>query len=138
MIISAWPGPKGEIIEARNGRVHKFCSTTDMFSWLLQPENQQARLAVYVHDMSASHWDQPNDEHLIDARQAVYVLGSEKMGMGPTLASFASEQAAEQFRQQHGGEVLHFADINLDVLQRITRMGLDYMQDGSQHSHSLH
>lgn len=126
MIITHWPGPKGEVINAKSGDVLKFCATTDMFSWLLQPENKHLKAAVYVHDMSASHWDKPNDDHLIDARSAWYVMGSDKMGMGPTLASFATQRAAHEFSQKHGGDVLAWSDITVDTLRAITRLGIEH------------
>lgn len=143
MIIQNWPGPKGEVINAKSGEVLKFCATTDMFSWVLQPENRNLNAAIYVHDMSENHWDKPNDEHLIDARTAWYVIGSDQMGMGPTLASFGSEQAAQAFVQQHGGEVLTWSDITIDTLQKITRLGIMHMEsqmpedmpEHSEHSH---
>lgn len=128
MIIQNWPGPKGEVINAKSGEVLKFCATTDMFSWVLQPENRNLNAAIYVHDMSQSHWDKPNDEHLIDARKAWYVMGSKKMGMGPTFASFASEQAAQAFSEEQGGEVLAWSDITIDTLQKITHLGIEYME----------
>lgn len=36
--------------------------------------------------MAETQWDHPEDTHLIDARKAWYVMGSNLMGaMGPTL-----------------------------------------------------
>lgn len=144
MIIQAWPGPKGEAIDAKTGQVMKFCSTTDMFSWLLQPENIHSDTAVYVHDMAQSHWDKPNDEYLIDARSAWYVQGSNKMGMGPTLATFATEQAAQEFADKEGGKVLAFADINEQVLREITMEAHEHILKkseavhGADNSHNQH
>lgn len=144
MIISEWPGPKGEVLEAKSGQIHKFCSTTDMFSWVLQPENQRLKTAIYVHDMSQSHWDKPDDEHLIDARTAYYVTGSKKMGMGPTLATFASQQAAQEFAQKEGGKVLAFAEINESVLREIAMQAHEHIQQHNEqiqqdvHGHHAH
>lgn len=143
MIIQEWPGPKGEVINAKTGQVLKFCSTADMFSWVLQPENKNLKAAIYVHDMTQNHWDKPNDEHLIDARTAWYVMGSDKMGMGPTFATFATEQAAQEFTQKHGGEVLAWDDITIDTLRAITRLGIEYYmqhddQPGVEHEHEQH
>src|SRR5690554_6908592 len=88
MLITEWPGAKGQSINQQNGQTHKFCSTVDMFSWLLQPENKTLQAKIYVHDMAKTHWEQPEDEHLTDARTAWYVMGSDLQGaMGPSLAS---------------------------------------------------
>lgn len=137
MIIQEWPGPKGEIIEAKSGQVMKFCATTDMFSWLLQPENKNLNMAVYVHDMTQSHWDKPDDEHLIDARTAWYVQGSKKMGMGPTLATFATEEAAQGFAEKEGGKVLAFNDINESVLREITLQAHEHILQQNEAVHGV-
>ena len=117
MAITRFPGPKGEAITAREEQVRKFCSTRDMFSWVLQPENVNRDHTLYVHDMAETEWVEPADTALIDAREAFYVVGSERTGaMGPTLASFAEASAAEAFAAEFGGEVVPFADITLDHL----------------------
>ncbi len=117
MAITRFPGPKGEAITAREEQVRKFCSTRDMFSWVLQPENVNRDHVLYVHDMAETEWEEPADTALIDAREAFYVVGSERTGaMGPTLASFAEASAAEAFAAEFGGEVVPFADITLEHL----------------------
>lgn len=112
MIIADFPGPKGQAVE-RDG-VKKFCSTAEMFSWWLQPENRILQARLYVHDMGRSHWDQPDDEHLIDATQAWYVSGTPLQGaMGASLASFADKQAAEALAAQHeSARVMAFDEID--------------------------
>src|SRR5690554_7359072 len=74
MVVMDFPGPKGQAV-ARDG-VRKFCSTAEMLSWWLQPENRILQLRLYVHDMGRSHWDQPDDAYLVDATQAWYVTGT--------------------------------------------------------------
>lgn len=125
MIISNWPGPKGEVLTGSD-EVYKFCSTVDMLSWWLQPEHSNQAADIYVHDMTESTWATPADEHLIDAKQAWYVAGSTQMGMGPTLASFSSQQAAVDFSEQYQGDVLAWADIDLEVLQKVMHAGHSY------------
>lgn len=140
MLITEWPGAKGESINTQNGETHKFCSTVDMFSWLLQPENKTLQAKIYVHDMSKTHWDQPEDEHLMDAREAWYVHGSKLLGaMGPSLASFSDRAAAEQLVAEQGGRILSFDEINLDVLQEISRAGHEHAAEmGEQMHHQAH
>ncbi|MFE8071801.1 nitrous oxide reductase accessory protein NosL [Marinobacteraceae bacterium S3BR75-40.1] len=119
MIIERFPGPKGETISADGKTTHKFCSTRDLMSWLLQPENRDRPMTVYVHDMAKVPWEKTGNQHLIDARKAWYVAGSSRKGaMGPTLASFASKADAEAFAQEYGGEVLAFDAISLDTLRQ--------------------
>ncbi len=114
MVISQFPGPKGEIYDKRSESFQKFCSTKELFSWYLQPENKYNTAEIFVHDMSKSGWLKPDDGHLINAKKAWYVTGSKLTGsMGATLASFATKQQAENFSVKNGGRVLKFAQINL-------------------------
>jgi len=118
MIIIGFPGPKGEAFVRHNDRALKFCSTRDLFAWLLQPDVSGRVEAVYVHDMAKTSWENPQPEALIDAHGAWYVIGSRRKGaMGSTLASFGEKQAAEQFAKEFGGKVVAFDDITLQMLQ---------------------
>lgn len=117
MVVTRFPGPKGESISGKEERVRKFCSTRDMFSWALQPENVKRDHTLYVHDMAETEWEHPDDTALIDAREAWFVVGSERTGaMGPTLASFADQADAEVFIEEHGGEVVAFSDVTMEHL----------------------
>ncbi|CAI8775890.1 Copper-binding lipoprotein NosL [Pseudomonas sp. IT-P12] len=117
MIIEGFPGPKGEVVE-RSG-VKKFCSTAEMIGWWLQPENQHGDARLYVHDMGRSPWDKPDDAHLIDARDAFYVVGTRLKGaMGVVLASFSSKHMADRLAEEQGGRVLRFSEIDQSVLQQ--------------------
>lgn len=117
MVITNFPGPKGEAITEKDQHVRKFCSTRDMFAWMLQPENVDRDHTLYVHDMAQTDWQSPDDIALIDAREAFYVVGSERTGaMGPTLASFATESSAHEFKKEYGGQVLKYSEITLDHL----------------------
>src|SRR3546814_4849150 len=64
MVITDFPGPKGAAATASG--VKKFCSPAEMLGWWLQPENHRADVQLYVHDMGRSHWNIPDDAHLID------------------------------------------------------------------------
>lgn len=117
MVVMDFPGPKGQAVERND--VKKFCSTAEMLSWWLQPENRILDARLYVHDMGQSEWDHPDDAHLIDARQAWYVSGTPLRGaMGASLASFADKAAAEALAAQHNGTVLHFDEIDQEFLQQ--------------------
>lgn len=136
MIIADFPGPKGQAV-GRN-EVKKFCSTAEMLSWWLQPENRILDARLYVHDMGQSHWDQPDDNHLIDAREAWYVSGTPLKGaMGASLASFADKEAAEALAAEHNGTVLQFDEIDQEFLQQAAAAQhgdlREMMQEGDMH-----
>jgi copper chaperone NosL len=105
------------------GGIKKFCSTAEMLGWWLQPENHHGDAKLYVHDMGRSTWNTPDDSHLIDAKNAFYVIGSGLKGaMGVVLASFSNQQAAEKLAADSGGRVLRFSDIDLALLQQQSAM----------------
>ncbi len=120
MLITHFDGPKGEIFRKEQGdTVFKFCSTRDMFSYYLDPENNRNVSQILVHDMSKMPWgsDSINDKYFIDAKTAWYVTGSEKKGaMGKTLASFSLQTDAQAFAKEFGGKVISFKEVNQDSL----------------------
>ena len=122
MLISNFAGPKGElfrkgITQADGNVVKKFCSTRDLLSYYLDPENKRNVTSILVHDMSKMPWGSLNDQHFIDARTAWFVINSSKKGaMGKTLASFSRKQDAQAFAVEFGGETLDFNAINLRSL----------------------
>ncbi|MCI2284801.1 nitrous oxide reductase accessory protein NosL [Colwellia sp. MSW7] len=121
MLITRFDGPKGELFRKEQGdKVFKFCSTRDMFSYYLDPENKRNVSQMLVHDMSKMPWgsDSIDDKYFIDAKTAWYVTGSEKTGaMGQTLASFSQQNDAKAFAKEFGGIVVSFKDISFDTLQ---------------------
>jgi len=135
MVISDFPGPKGQAVE--KGGVRKFCSTAEMLGWWLQPENRMLNAKLYVHDMGRSTWEHPDDKFLIDATSAYYVAGTSLKGaMGVVLATFADESAAKGLAAMHGGRVLRFEDIDQSVLQQSSDMSHD--MPGHQQAHAGH
>ena len=66
MILARFPGPMGEVIADGQPRVLKFCSTRDLFAYLLQPEAGAVVREVYVHDMAGARWDHPLDAPQVD------------------------------------------------------------------------
>ncbi|MBO9679345.1 MAG: nitrous oxide reductase accessory protein NosL [Acidovorax sp.] len=115
MLLADYPGPKAQIHYTGQSRPVFFCDTVELFNTLLAGEQVRAVAAVYVQDMGQADWEAPRG-HWIDARSAVYVSGSRRHGsMGPTLASFASPEAATRFTTEHGGRVLRFAEITPEM-----------------------
>jgi copper chaperone NosL len=120
MLITRFDGPKGEVFLNETGdQVYKYCSTYDLLSYYLDPENRRHIVQIFVHDMSKMPWesDSINDNYFIDAKAAWFVVGSVKMGaMGETLASFSLQTDAQAFAKEFGGKVINFTDITYDTL----------------------
>jgi len=117
MIITRMPGPKGQAADKRSPEMKKFCSSFDLISWYLQPENKPNVTDIYVHDMANTDWDTPDDAQLIPAQKAVYVLGSEKPAfMGKTIATFARLEDAEIFIKEWGGKIILFEELTIELV----------------------
>lgn len=120
MIITNFPGPKGESYVRGREAPLKFCSTRDLFSYLLQPESQPIVTQIYVHDMAATDWEHPADNAFVDAPSAWYVADQPLEGaMGPTLASFKHREDALEFIDKHGGKLLRFEDVTLELMAKL-------------------
>lgn len=116
MLLADYPGPKGQILHAGAAQPDFYCDTAEVLSTLLAPEQVRAVVGAWVQDMATADWDAPQG-HWIDARTAWYVGGSRRHGsMGPTFASFATEQDAQRFTAQHGGSAHAFAAIRPDMV----------------------
>ncbi|AMD00741.1 MULTISPECIES: nitrous oxide reductase accessory protein NosL [Halomonas] len=137
MLINDLPGPKGQVYLNRDEAVRKFCSTTDMFAFLLQPENETQLSHAWVHDVAVTPWGSPADDAFILASEAWYVAGHTQRGaMGHTLASFKERHHADAFRDTHGGEVLAFSDIDLELLTELARADASMQMNGGMPGHS--
>jgi copper chaperone NosL len=135
MIIAGFPGPKAEAYVRGVDHPLKFCSTRDLFAFLLQPETPAIVQQVFVHDMGATDWDHPGDTHFTDARTAWYVVDQPRPGaMGPTLASFRNRAQADAFVARYGGRVLRYDQIDLGVMESLTRMDIDVRHPAPDHS----
>lgn len=135
MLISGFPGPKGQAFIHNRTESLKFCSTVDLFNWLLQPETPGVLDVAYVQDMSAADWKNTDKAQYIDVHDAWYVIGHDQRGaMGPTLASFATQAAADDFAHQHGGRVLTYAQIDLEALAQLRDVAMPDM-GGGVHQH---
>lgn len=114
MTLMNYPGPKAQIHHV-DGEVLYFCDTVEMFAIMLRPEQQKLVRSVFTQDMAKADWRTPRG-HWIDATTAYYVHGSRRHGsMGPTFAAFAKKVDAEAFAKKHGGKVLHYKDVDINM-----------------------
>lgn len=112
-------GPKGQIILTRAAGPVWFTSVRDTVAFTMLPEEPKNIAAIYVSDMGAAEsWERPGAENWIDAHEAHYVIGSSRRGgMGVSEAvPFATEEAAQGFAAEHGGEIVRFGDIPADYV----------------------
>ena len=108
------PGPKGQIHYLGAQQPVFTCDTVELLHLLLAGQQPETIVAVMVQDTAQIDWFEPRG-HWIDARSAVYVAQSGRLGpLGATLASFQHEQDAQAFITQHGGTLLRFSEIKPD------------------------
>lgn len=133
MMLKDFAGPKAQV-HYTEGKPDFFCDLPELFGVLLAPEHKRAVAGVFVQDMGKSDWEHPRG-NWIDAKSAIYVVGSRKHGsMGPTFGSFSNVQDAEAFVTKEGGKVLRFDQITIDM---VGMTGMNNMHDGS-HDNQMH
>lgn len=114
MIVVDHSGPKGQIfLEGAAGPIW-FSSVRDTLAFTMLPEEPKDIAAIYVNDMgTAQNWDQPEAGAWVEARQAVFVVGSDaRGGMGaPEAVPFSTRAAAERFQRAHGGMIYAFHEV---------------------------
>lgn len=114
MLLVDHEGPKGQVHLASRAEPVWFSSVRDTIAFLRLPDEPKDVVAVWVSDMArARHWEQPEPGLWVDARQAWFVVDSDRRGgMGaPEAVPFSDLAAAEAFRARHRGRVVRLADI---------------------------
>lgn len=128
------PGPKGQIITKSRLDPFWFSSVRDTVAFTRMPEQPRDIRAIYVSDMArAPSWDVPGETNWIEARKAVFVIGSRKQGgMGAAEAvPFGDRAAAEQFAATNGGRLVQFDEIPSDYV-----LGSEAPEAANEHDHS--
>ena len=119
MIVLDQQGPKGQARVSVTPARLNFCSTSDLMAFLFQPDSRTIVREAWVHNMHGADWQSPPNhaDAYLNAFEAWYVLDHDRRGaMGHTLAPFASQAQAEAFIAQHGGRVLRFDEIDMDLI----------------------
>ena len=113
MIVADHTGPKGQIhVEGREAPVW-FSSVRDAVAFTMLPEEPKRLAAIYVNDMGRADWNSPEDDTWINAREAWFVVGSDRRGgMGAMeVVPFGEEALARGFAHEHGGTVVQWKEI---------------------------
>ena len=108
------PGPKGQIIVKSLIEPVWFSSARDAIAFTMLPDEPKDIRAIYVSDMGkALSWDKPGADNWIEARKALFVIGSRvKGGMGSEEAvPFSDHAAAAAFVSKNGGRIVSFAEV---------------------------
>lgn len=113
------PGPKGQIFVASLIEPVWFSSARDTIAFTVLPDEPKDIQAIYVSDMGkAPSWDKPGADNWVEARKALFVIGSRvKGGMGGDEAvPFSDRSAAEKFVGENGGRIVPFDHVPRDYV----------------------
>jgi copper chaperone NosL len=113
------PGPKGQIFAASLIEPLWFSSVRDTIAFTMLPDEAKDIQAIYVSDMGkAPSWDKPGADNWVEARKALFVIGSQlKGGMGGDEAvPFSDRSAAEKFVADNGGRIVAFDQVPRDYV----------------------
>lgn len=141
MIVLDHKGPKGQIHLAGQTTPVWFSSVRDTVAFTMLREESKRIAAIYVNDMTSTPWDRPGAETWIDAKKALYVIGSKKRGgMGAAEAvPFKGAEAAKAFAAKFGGRVVAFDKIPRKYILGEAGTAPSYGADGDGHmSHGGH
>lgn len=119
MNLTEHQGPKGQILLKSQAAPVWFSSARDAFAYTMLDEEAKDVRAIYVSDMAkAPSWESPGGDNWIEARQALFVIGSRRQsGMGaPETVPFSDRAAAERFAAENGGRVVAFAEVPHDYV----------------------
>jgi thiamine biosynthesis lipoprotein len=114
MILRDHAGPKAQILW-RDGRRTFYCEAREAFAEQLNRIRSKRIVAFYVQDFADRAWASYPD-HWIRAKDAVFVIGSEKRGaMGSSYVSFLDPAHADAFVAQYGGRQLRLDEFTPEV-----------------------
>lgn len=137
MIILEHQGPKAQVHLAGYPAPLWFSQVRDGIAYLKSPEQSAEILVLFVNDMGrAVSWSEPGSDNWIDANDAYFVVGSDAVGgMGaPEIAPFGNMVKAEEFIQEHGGEIMRLSEIPAEVVLSPVEFNADLGGQSSDHS----
>ncbi len=119
MIILEHEGPKAQLFLAGYPAPLWFSQVRDGLAYLKSPEQEAEILVLYVNDMGkAESYANPGEDNWINAKDAVYVVGSDAIGgMGaPELVPFGDRESALKFAATHGGAIQTLDQIPVEAV----------------------
>ena len=114
MTLQQHPGPKAELFVGGRAQPYWFGSVREMFAFTMLPDKPKDIRAIYVTDLArARNWDFPEPGTWIEARAAVFVIGSQRDSHmdADEAAPFGDTAAAATFAARNGGRLVRFAEM---------------------------
>ena len=114
MTLQQHPGPKAQLFAGDRVQPYWFGSVREMFAFTMLSEKPRDIRAIYVTDLArARNWDFPEPGTWIEARAAVFVIGSRGDAHMDTdeAAPFGNAAAAAAFAARRGGRLVRFTGV---------------------------
>ena len=118
MTLAEHKGPKGQILLRGWKEPLWFSSVRDSLTYMEQDLVSDREIAgFWVNDMGQGNWDQPAPGSWVEARTALFVIGSSRAsGMGGSEAvPFKERAAAQAFAKEHGGRIVEYMEARRSV-----------------------
>jgi copper chaperone NosL len=115
MLVSKYPNWVATVVY-KDGHAHHFDGAKDLFKYLLDPPKYaQGRQSGDIARIVVTEF---YGLKKIDARKALFVLGSDVLGpMGHELVPMATQEDAEEFLRDHRGKhILRFDQVHREIL----------------------
>jgi copper chaperone NosL len=118
MFVAKYPDWVGQI-HFKDGTIEFFDGSKDLFKYYF--ELKKYRPGRTQKDIADIYVTEYYDFHHIDARKALFVIGSDVFGpMGRELIPLATQKDAEGFLRDHKGKrILSFEEITVKVIQSL-------------------
>ena len=136
MMLAEHDGPKGQVHLASQETLLWFSSVRDTVAFTLLKDQPKDVLAIYVNDMGrASNWQAPEPGSWIALDEAFLVIESRRLGgMGlPEVVPFGTRAAALSFVDEHGGRVVHLAEVPADYVLGMPQSPASERPDNETH-----
>ena len=118
MFVYKYPDWVGEII-FNDGSTYFFDGAKDLFKYYFRLDKYNPGRTA--SDISIIYVTEYYDVDLIDAKKALYVIGSDVYGpMGKELIPFKTREDAEQFKKDHRGTgILSFDQVKPAIIKKL-------------------
>jgi nitrous oxide reductase accessory protein NosL len=120
MLVSKYPNWTATVLY-KDGHAHHFDGAKDLFKYLHElPKYAPGHRAEDMKQIAVTDF---YNLQKIDARQALYVIGSDVLGpMGHELVPLATEADANDFMKDHKGKrILRFDQVSREIAEKLDR-----------------
>lgn len=134
MNVTEHQGPHAQVFLEGRDVPRWFSTVRDMFAYQTMAEEDQRIVVAYVSDMGVDDWSARENGAWLDARDALYVIGSSRVGGmgGSAIVPFSDETAAQAFIADFGGRIVDYETMPADVIAGTDRLNQSAAAGGEE------